>query len=183
MVNVEKGYKAAMVIDIKLFRPRKQGNGKSAKNISGEYFQKTQFVSLFHPPFAGVCAPRRFSPHPKRLSIYLEIVSLTELAVLPILVNLGENDKNECFWPPLDPIKTTFRPAKDWSSQESDAKQLWSSTSSFSGRASRVTAKAQKTYSNLRRFPLEGNPQRRNRLAKFMKMTLNLTLTSKTSFC
>jgi len=24
-----------MVIDIKLFKPRKQGNGKSAKNISG----------------------------------------------------------------------------------------------------------------------------------------------------
>jgi len=99
------------------------------------------------------------------LSIYLEIVSLTELAVLPILVNLGENDKNECFWPPLDPIKTTFRPAKDWSSQEGDAKQPWSSTSSFSGRASRVTAKAQKTF--------RGNISKKLNLSPFRVFSLS----------
>jgi len=38
--------KAAVVIDIKLFRPRKKGNGKSAKNISGEISKKLNFVHL-----------------------------------------------------------------------------------------------------------------------------------------
>ena len=31
-------------------------------------------------------------------------------------------------------------------------------------------------YSNLRRFPLEGNPQRRNRLAKFMENDFELNI-------
>jgi len=35
-----------MVTEIKLFRQRKQGNGKSAKNISGEISKKLNFVHL-----------------------------------------------------------------------------------------------------------------------------------------
>jgi len=38
--------KADVVTDMTLFRPRKQGNGKSAKNISGEISKKLNFVHL-----------------------------------------------------------------------------------------------------------------------------------------
>ena len=41
-----RGYEAAVVTEIKHFRPRKQGNGKSAKNISGEISKKLNFVHL-----------------------------------------------------------------------------------------------------------------------------------------
>jgi len=44
-----------------------------------------------------------------------------------------------------------LRPTITCSSQEGDAKQLWSSTSSFLGRANRVTAKRQKNFGGI--FP------------------------------
>jgi len=46
LLNTGQEYKAAVVTDIKLFRPRKQGNGKSAKNISGEISKKLNFIHL-----------------------------------------------------------------------------------------------------------------------------------------
>jgi hypothetical protein len=46
LVTTGKGCNAAVVADIKLFRPRKQGNGKAQKTFRGNISKKLNFVPL-----------------------------------------------------------------------------------------------------------------------------------------
>jgi len=46
LVTTEKGCNAAVVADMTLFRPRKQGNGKAQKTFRGNISKKLDFVHL-----------------------------------------------------------------------------------------------------------------------------------------
>ena len=72
--------------------------------------------------------------------------NLIPVNILLLLEYAGDLKRNRRWRLPKNPIKTTFRTTINCSSQEGDAKKLWVSKWRFLGRASRVTAKAQKTF-------------------------------------